>query len=116
VLEIHGTGDTVVPYEGSGSKGGSGAVWPYVQDWVQRDRCDGARFQRQLDSRTTRYDWLGCEEGARVAHIKIQGEPHGWPGANPDRSPARGVAATSVTVWRFFARLGRRPPGSPAAR
>ena len=38
ILEIHGTADTTVPYEGRGADH-AGAVLPYVVAWATRDRC-----------------------------------------------------------------------------
>lgn len=97
VLEIHGTADASVPYS---------TVFPYLNGWVGRDGCSNTPRQELLDSATRRFDWGGCSGGARVAHIRIRGGIHQWPGGRP--STASTIAA-EWDVWRFFRRLRLAP-------
>lgn len=91
IIEIHETGDPVVPYNGS-------AITPAVPDviakWRSVDRCSGA------SSTTTSpgvkdQRWTACANGTAVELITVTGTGHGW-------IRKSGVDATT-TIWRFFA-------------
>jgi polyhydroxybutyrate depolymerase len=98
MFEVHGTADPVAPY---------GGVSSYVQGWVARDGCQGSPLRRKLDKRHVRFDWTSCDPGTRVAHLRIKGGPHEWPGATATRKPPHGPTSASWMVWRFFAHLRR---------
>jgi polyhydroxybutyrate depolymerase len=103
VLEIHGDADEIVPYEGRGADH-AGDVRKYVSRWARRDGCDA----RPRITRTARYvTWVvhrHCDAGYAVAHVKLEGTDHGWPGAKPPwpHHHPSGVLAREI-VWRFFA-------------
>ena len=98
VLEIHGTADAIVPYPG--------AVLSWVRAWVARDRCAPRTRRTRVSAHVLRLEWAGCREGVAVAHLRLVGGHHAWPGAHPpDPGPSFGVSA-SVQAWRFL--RGRR--------
>jgi polyhydroxybutyrate depolymerase len=98
VLEIHGTEDAVVPYEG---RDGRGAARDYAASWAERDGCPDNPREQQLAPDAVRYDWWPCRAGSAVAHIKLIGGTHQWPGATPaDPGPVSSIAA-APEVWRF---------------
>ena len=100
VLEIHGTQDQVVPYDG---RDGRGAARQFAADWAGRDGCAPDPRERQIAANTVRFDWRSCAAGASVAHIELIGGAHAWPGATPpDRGPASAIAAAPV-IWQFVA-------------
>ncbi|HET8952585.1 MAG TPA: PHB depolymerase family esterase [Solirubrobacteraceae bacterium] len=106
VLEIHGSDDQVVPYEGVGADR-AGDVRRYVSDWARRDGCD----RTPRITHPARYvTWIShprCDRGYSVEHVRFEGTDHGWPGSEPPyphRHPA-GLPAREL-VWQFFA--GRR--------
>jgi polyhydroxybutyrate depolymerase len=99
VLEVHGTADRTVPYASSAPG--------YVHDWVERDGCEDRPVYRRLTSKVGRFDWLRCAPGVRVAHVKIAGGPHEWPGWPATSMPPRPSFSASWAIWRFFARLHR---------
>jgi polyhydroxybutyrate depolymerase len=101
VLEIHGTVDASVPYS---------TALPWVRGWVARDGCAKTAKATALDPATRRFDWSGCAGGARVAHIRIRGGVHQWPGGSP--STASTISA-EWDVWRFFRGLKLAPVSSP---
>lgn len=120
VLEIHGSADSAVPYDG-GSKGAGGAARGFVAAWAARDRCRaGARTSRVAD-RVLRFAWTRCAEGTSVAHLEILGGGHQLPGALP---PDRGQPSTISAPWAVWSFLRThvqarpypgQPPGVPVA-
>jgi polyhydroxybutyrate depolymerase len=96
VLEIHGTRDGSVPYEGKPPDYG-GSVPRYVAGWRARDHCQAASTRQVLAPATVLMTWPQCADGTRVAQIKVYGGPHAWPGA-------WGVPGFSAAqaVWDFF--------------
>jgi polyhydroxybutyrate depolymerase len=118
VLEIHGTDDRVVPYDGRPGDDAPGGVAAWVAAWAQRDRCGARAGGRPIAPGAIRYDYAGCADGAAVAHIVIVHGQHAWPGATPpDPGPATTVSA-ALEAWRFLRShvLAPPPPGttSPA--
>ena len=101
-LAIHGTGDTVVPYNGK-RPGRAGSVPRYTAGWARRDGCEGRRATtpRRL---VTRYRWRGCDDGLRVELLRLTGTEHGWPGSTGERRPENpsGLRATAELL-RFVA-------------
>ena len=104
VLEIHGTGDKTVPYNGTGPNH-EGSARGYVQGWVDRDSCTGDPSKRTLSPGVEQFDWVHCAPGVRVAHVRIKGGPHEWPGGAATTKPPHSGFSASWSVWRFFAEL-----------
>jgi polyhydroxybutyrate depolymerase len=100
VLEIHGTADQVVPYDG---REGRGAARDFAAAWAARDGCPPDPRERSVARGVVRYDWRPCQAGTAVAHIKLIGGKHQWPGATPpDPGPVSPLAA-APEIWRFVA-------------
>ena len=105
VLEIHGTADSVVPYNGAPGTG-AGAVMSWLGGWVRRDGCPSSPRTEQLTARVARLDWASCRGGAAIEHLRLAGGAHAWPGADPpDYGPDLGVSAAEE-AWAFL--QGRR--------
>ncbi|MFL5827881.1 MAG: alpha/beta hydrolase family esterase [Thermoleophilaceae bacterium] len=101
VLEIHGTGDRIVPYDGRPPER-LGSVPRYLAGWVGRDGCPPKARRRPLGGRgAIRYDWGPCRDGTAVAHIKAIGAGHGLPPHPPFQGKAGRFDATAAIV-RFF--------------
>ncbi|HWK25885.1 MAG TPA: PHB depolymerase family esterase [Solirubrobacter sp.] len=92
VLEIHGTGDTVVPYQGR-APDYKGSVPRYLAGWARRDGCRGKPVASGRGG-TTRLTYQHCARGLHVEHLRLAGVQHGWPDGAAD------------AVLRFFARIG----------
>jgi len=101
-LAIHGTGDTVVPYNGK-KPDRKGNVPRFTAAWARRDGC-AARTASHPVRLVTRYRWTGCGTGLRVGLIRLTGSEHGWPGVR-GRNPS-GFRATPEVVR--FAAAARR--------
>jgi polyhydroxybutyrate depolymerase len=69
VLAIHGTADQVVPYRG---------LRAFVATWARRDGCASTPGARS-SGLVTQLRWHGCRGGARVEHLRVAGDTHGWP-------------------------------------
>jgi polyhydroxybutyrate depolymerase len=105
VLEIHGTADAVVPYHGT-PKLPAGDVLQWLKEWTDLDACPRPPRQSPERPRVERLDWAGCSEGTEVAHLRLDGGTHAWPGADPpDPGPRLGVSAADE-AWNFL--RGRR--------
>lgn len=99
VLETHGTGDPVVPYDGGGMIGRGGpssieAAQTMVNGWRNVDACPGAPVEDVVGG-VHRLTSAGCADGTEVVLVRIDGGGHVWPG---DASAASG---------EFFAAHGR---------
>jgi polyhydroxybutyrate depolymerase len=101
-LAIHGTADTVVPYNGR-RPDRAGSVPRYTARWATRDGCAGPPRTTAPRARVTRYVYRGCDDGLRVELLRLSGTDHGWPGAGPPR-PAHNPSGVSATreLLRFL--------------
>jgi polyhydroxybutyrate depolymerase len=81
-LAIHGSADTVVPYNGK-RPDRAGSVPRYTARWAARDGCDPRPHAIRPRARVTRFAYDGCDAGRRVELLRLSGTDHGWPGAGP---------------------------------
>lgn len=89
VLQIHGTGDEVVPFGGGPMVGRGGAseiisAPALAERWRQADGCPGPFVAQAASGPVQRTDSAGCAGGTEVALLRIDGGGHVWP---PDASP-----------------------------
>jgi polyhydroxybutyrate depolymerase len=70
VLDVHGTSDQVVGYRG---------LRAFVGTWARRDGCSSVPSARREPEQVTHVRWHGCAAGARVEHLRVAGDTHGWP-------------------------------------
>ncbi|HEY7619393.1 MAG TPA: PHB depolymerase family esterase [Solirubrobacteraceae bacterium] len=110
VLEIHGTGDQVVPYGGR-PPDYRGSVARWLAQWRRIDGCRGRARRIVPATGVTEIAWRDCAEGTRVEHVRLDGAAHGWPGGPSTKPPPAPFAATWRT-WEFFRSL---PPRAPVA-
>jgi polyhydroxybutyrate depolymerase len=109
VLEIHGTADRVVPYRGT-PQDRTGDVLRWLGAWAERDACNRGPRRTRVRRNVLRLDWMRCRNGTAVAHLRLEGGAHAWPGADPpDRGPDLGVSA-SDEAWEFLRGLRLSPP------
>jgi polyhydroxybutyrate depolymerase len=113
-LEIHGTADANVPY--NGGKGLPEARrFPSQRDridtsvadsvgfWVKADGCP-AQPATYASGSLVRTTFAPCAEGSEVVLDTINGGVHAWPGGKSNRSvgePADAINATAE-IWAFF--------------
>ena len=117
VVEVHGTADGSVPYNGSPANGAhavhAGAVQPWLAAWREHDGCQRQRAIGLIAPRVERYDWTRCAEGAAVEHIEIFGGNHQLPGGLP---PDAGQASTVSATWLAWTFLRQHHQAAPIAR
>jgi polyhydroxybutyrate depolymerase len=117
VLQIHGTADDRVPYNGGPGKtfssdGQARVDGPSVEavnaTWRGIDGCGqtGSTTAGDVTTQTA-----GCTDGRTVQLISVQGAGHQWPGGDPSPlaerlgqmpAPSTAINATD-TIWQFFA-------------
>jgi polyhydroxybutyrate depolymerase len=114
VIEVHGTSDTVVPYNGS-PPNGAGAVRPWLQMWGERDGCQGQPTVGRIAPRVERYEWTGCAEGAAIEHIEIFGGGHQLPGGIPPDAGQTSTVSATWLAWNFLRQHTQAAPYSAAA-
>lgn len=118
VIQIHGTADTKVPFDGGRGDGSAHIDGPSVPSvvagWRRTDECPAPTI---TVSGVVSTSTASCPSGRAVELIAISGAGHQWPGAesHPLRQlltgadpPSRALDATD-TIWTFFA----AHPGPP---
>jgi polyhydroxybutyrate depolymerase len=116
VIHFHGTQDTFVPWEINKDrvrplmrlKG----VEESIQTWVKLNGCQ-PQPKIELLSKTddqmkvTRKTYGGCQDGAEVVLVVIEGGGHTWPGMEPMvgfiGKSAMNISANDL-MWEFFQR------------
>lgn len=127
VLEVHGTADGSVPYNGV-PPWHAGSVPLFLRRWVSTDQCRGAPSRRRLAAQVLRFNWTSCADGSTIEHIEIIGGGHQLPGALPPDKGPRSTISVPWLAWRFLSSHRRRsapaftgsaptaaPPTSPSA-
>jgi len=110
VLEIHGTADAVVPYEGS-----TGVAMPIedvVQFWVDKNACDDdpdiidiPNTSLTDESTASIFRYNTCESDTEVQFIKIENGGHTWPDALLDIGVTNRDFNASQYIWEFFSQF-----------
>ena len=105
VLQIHGTTDGTVSYEGGA--GWSESIPDVLDYWINHNNCDTEAVVTSFEdvdpsdgSTAEHYVWDSGDNGVTTEHIKVTGGGHDWPGAwgNMDIN-------ASIEVWKFFMRF-----------
>lgn len=113
VMQIHGTADGVVDYNGAAFQYVS--INDLVNYWVSYNNCDATAIVTPVTNvsttdgcTATRYDYLNGDNGAEVVHYKITGGGHTWPGAIdlPGKVTNQDFNA-SVEIWKFFSKYSK---------
>jgi polyhydroxybutyrate depolymerase len=108
-LDIHGTADTVVPYNGK-KPDRKGSVPRYTAGVARRDGCSSAPRVSTPRRLVTKTVYRGCDDGLRVQALKLTGTDHGWPGHKGGRLPRTNPSGLNATTELVrFVRSARRP-------
>ncbi len=84
VLDIHGTGDTTIPYDGDGERA-LPSVQTWVRDWSVRNHCSTDPRESQLGDDVLITTYKGCR--ADVVHVAVTDGGHSWPGSDASSGP-----------------------------
>ena len=105
VMQIHGTADGTVPYNGLPT---SIAIDTLVKYWVQNNNCNTSAIFNNvpninlIDGCTAEhYVYNGGDNGSSVELYKIIGGGHTWPGTYPIGVTCQDFNA-SEKIWLFF--------------
>jgi polyhydroxybutyrate depolymerase len=108
VMEIHGTADDVVPYNGL-PVSTFVPISTLVNSWVDFNNCNPTPIFTQVPNINTtdgctaeHYLYTGGENGSTVEHYKIIGGGHTWPGAIFPVGVTNQDFSASREIWRFF--------------
>ena len=129
VLHIHSvddpralyTGGSGPPFPGTNVRASHRPVMEGIEKWRAHDGCStrsrdtATRNGRQgtTTQTATLIVWDGCTRGTTVAHWKLTGVGHGWPGTTqtPVREELIGPPTTIISAaeeaWKFFAQVTR---------
>jgi len=108
-LEIHGTGDNNVPYNGNQASKSA----QYVLDlFVDHNNCDTIPSITALPdvnpndgSTVEHYVYANGEDGTTVEHLKVIGGRHTWPDENTNAQGVNRDINGCVEIWKFFSRF-----------
>ena len=108
VMEIHGTADNTVPYNGS-ILSGFVSIPTLVDAWVGFNNCDPTPVLTNVPNTNTgdgctaeRYVYPNGDAGSTVEHYKIIGGGHTWPGTAFVIGVTNQDFRASQEIWRFF--------------
>jgi polyhydroxybutyrate depolymerase len=108
VMQIHGTADPTVPYNGNVS-GGTMPIDSVVHYWVTKNGCNPtAAFSNVPNTNTgdgctaEHYVYSNGTMGSSVELYKVIGGEHTWPGAPFTIGVTNQDFNASVEIWRFF--------------
>ena len=110
ILEIHGTGDQVVPYGGS-PPDYRGSVARYLARWRRIDGCVGKARRLEPAPGVHELAWRDCRAHTSVEHVRLDHQAHGWPGG-PRTTPSTAAFSTTWRTWEFFRGLPSRRPAA----
>lgn len=108
VLQIHGTNDPIVPYNGNSTWGVS--MENVLKYWIDYNKCDTvadtiiiADTVPSDGSTAEHFIFKNGNEGVTVEHFKVTNGAHDWPGfsGNMDFS-------ASAEIWKFLSRYELR--------
>jgi polyhydroxybutyrate depolymerase len=103
VMQFHGTGDAIVPFDGSTGLGFR-SVKETIDLWRDRNGCTGAPTVTFASGDTKCETWSACSPGGEVVLCTIDGGGHTWPGGLPVPAGGKTTTALSATdaMWTFF--------------
>ncbi|MDX2172612.1 MAG: T9SS type A sorting domain-containing protein [Bacteroidota bacterium] len=106
IMEIHGTLDGTVPYNGDATFAPIDSV---VKKWRIHNNCSVSPITFSVpnismtdNSTAVNYKYIGGTNGSSVELYKVTGGSHSWPGALPVILNTNQDFKASVEIWRFF--------------
>ena len=96
ILDVHGSADPVLPYQGYQDPAWSLPSIPqWLQGWAARDGCRSGPTIFLHTSQVMAEQWSVCNANSAVVHYRVEGGGHAW--------PAKLGENTSLTIlWNFF--------------
>lgn len=108
VMEIHGTADNTVPYNGAPASTFV-AIPTLMSTWANLNNCDPTPMVTPVPNTNTtdgctaeHQIYTGGDYGSTVEHYKVIGGAHTWPGAAFNIGITNQDFSASKEIWRFF--------------
>lgn len=105
-MQIHGTSDNIVPYNGSANFAPVEDVVAFWVNHINADPTPTITSLPELDANDpTSTEWFvyeGGDQNATVEHFKVTNGGHTWPGATFNAGTTSQDFDASVEIWRFF--------------
>jgi polyhydroxybutyrate depolymerase len=123
VLQIHSVDDPRAlyagglgpPFPGTDNRVQHQPVQAGLDRWIAANGCstrpDTTTVKSGTSQSATLLTWRGCRGGAEVAHWKLTGSGHGWPGESPPpggesiAGPQTRLVRAADEVWSFVSRF-----------
>jgi polyhydroxybutyrate depolymerase len=109
VMEIHGTADGLVPYDGTTDLSSIDEVLQY---WIGHNNCNSAPTTTALpdlnpsDGSTVEYVlYEQGDSGVSVEHYRVIGGGHTWPGSEYGSGNVNWDIDASEKIWEFFSKF-----------
>jgi polyhydroxybutyrate depolymerase len=109
IMEIHGTGDDIVPYNGTSL---FTSIPEVINHWVVFNDCNESPTiieMPDLDpndgSTVTQYIYSQGNSGVEVVHFKVINGTHTWPGSNYDVGGTNYDIHASAEIWKFLSKF-----------
>ena len=105
VVEMHGTADATIPYDGERSRG-LPSIPDWTAAWAERNGGRGAVTTSRPAADVEIERHRVCRRGAEVTHVRVLGGGHTWPGADAysgGGATTRSVEATDL-LWNSLNR------------
>ena len=111
VMQIHGTQDGTVNYNGTAQFLSIDSVISY---WVNHNNCNSNPITTPISNSNTsdgctaeRFDYTNGDNGAEVVHYKITDGGHTWPGSVANIGITNQDFNASVEIWKFFSQFNK---------
>jgi polyhydroxybutyrate depolymerase len=109
IIEIHGTADATVPYNGMTGALTFLSIDSVLNYWVKFNKCTSLPTITDVPNTSTsdnasakRFVWTGGKNGVTIEHFKVEGGAHTWPGAAIQIGVTCQDFKASDEIWRFF--------------
>lgn len=119
VMEMHGTKDQTVPYNGNLTSKG---IEDVVNYWVEKNKCNPTPVQTELpdinktdNATATHFLYSGGKDGHTVEFYRINNGGHTWPGSSVNPPFAGNTCRdfnASKEIWRFFSQYDKSVPNA----
>ncbi|MFZ4545601.1 MAG: T9SS type A sorting domain-containing protein [Saprospiraceae bacterium] len=113
VMQIHGTTDQVIPYNGVGILVTSVHIDTLINHWVKFNKCNAIPSKTNIPNANTadnctaeRYVYENGTNGSTVEFYKIIGGGHTWPGSliSTGSGNTNKDFNASLAIWQFLSR------------
>jgi polyhydroxybutyrate depolymerase len=123
VMQIHSVDDPRAlyagglgpPFPGTDNRVFHQPVQSGLDRWIAANGCstraDTVAVKGDAGQTATHLVWRGCRDGAEVAHWKLTGSGHGWPGESPPpggeviAGPQTRLVRAADEIWAFVSRF-----------